>query len=371
MRVTLISAAATATLLGASVSTAHAQSSVTLYGIIDAGFTYSNNQKGNAAYQATQGNVQGSRWGFTGREDIGGGNSVTYKLEDGFSAETGALGQGGREFGRSAWVALNNTSAGSVTLGRQYNSAQDYLSNLQINGVGALSQYANAVYDNDDLNNTYRTQNAVKYTTATIAGLTANAMYAFSNTPGQFANNRAWSAGADYVNGPLRLDAAYSLVDQPATGTAGAAPSDNYYSLSSSIISNVARNQVFGAGGAYTLGLATIALLYTNSTFDILSGGALRFANYEASLRYQLTPATLLSLGYIYTTQRAHTATAGNANYNQLSIGGEYALSKRTDLYLNGIYQHASGSNAWIEGIGNPSSNGGQFVTVAGLRHHF
>jgi len=371
MRTTLLSAAATATLFGATLSTAQAQSSVTLYGIIDAGFTYSNNQKGEAAYQATQGNVQGSRWGFTGLEDLGGGNSVSFKLEDGFSAETGGFGQGGREFGRSAWVALNNQGAGSVTLGRQYNSAQDYLSNLQINGVGALSQYANAIYDNDDLNNTYRTQNAVKYTTPTFSGLTANAMYAFSNTAGEFANNRAWSAGADYANGPLRLDAAYSLVDQPASGTAGAAPSDNYYSLSSSIISGVARNQVFGAGGAYTVGLATIALLYTNSTFDIISGGALKFANYEASARYQLTPATLLTLGYIYTSQHANTATAGNANYNQLSIGGEYALSKRTDLYLNGIYQHASGAHAWIEGIGSASSEDGQFVTVAGIRHHF
>jgi GBP family porin len=356
---------------GLAAQGAHAQSSVTLYGIVDAGFTFTNNQKGERAYQATQGNVQGSRWGLLGTEDLGGGTKALFKLENGFNLENGAAGQGGRIFGRSAWVALSNASAGTITLGRQYNSVQDYLSNLQINGVGAMSQYGNAVYDNDALNNTYRTSNAVKYTTPTFAGFTANAMYAFSNTAGEFASNRAWSVGADYVNGPLRLNAAYSLVNEPATNTVGAAPSDNYFNTGSSIISNVKRNQVWGAGGAYVFGLATVALLYTNSQFQLLDGGSLRFANYEASLRYQLTPATLLALGYIYTTQNTSGTSATNAHYNQLSLGGEYFLSKTTDLYLNGIYQRASGSRAWVEGISNPSSNNGQFVTVAGIRHKF
>ncbi|MGF6779965.1 porin [Paraburkholderia sp. GAS334] len=356
---------------GLATQAAYAQSSVTLYGIVDAGLTYTNNQKGKSNFQATQGNVQGSRWGLLGTEDLGGGNKVSFKLENGFSLETGAAGQGGRIFGRSAWVALTNNKAGSITLGRQYNSVQDYLSNLQINGVGAMSQYGNAVYDNDDLNNTYRTNNAVKYTTPTIAGLTANAMYAFSNAAGDFSNNRAWSVGADYVNGPVRLDAAYSLTDHPATSTTGAAPSDNYYNTGSSIISNVARNQVWGAGGQYVFGPAIFALLYTNSQFQLNSGGSLHFTNYEASARYQLTPATLLALGYIYTNQTSSSAIAKNAHYNQLSLGGEYFLSKTTDLYLNGIYQRSSGSKAWVEGISNASSNNGQFVTVAGIRHKF
>ena len=55
----------------------------------------------------------------------------------------------------------------------------------------------------------------------------------------------------------------------------------------------------------------------------------------------------------------------------ETGVGGEYFLSKTTDLYLNGIYQRASGSHAWVEGISNPSSNNGQFVTVAGIRHKF
>src|SRR5260370_22117989 len=97
---------------GLAAKAANAQSSVTLYGIVDAGFTFTNNQKGEKAYQATQGNVQGSRWGLLGSEDLGGGNKVSFKLENGFSLESGASGQGGRMFGRSAWVALSNSTAG-------------------------------------------------------------------------------------------------------------------------------------------------------------------------------------------------------------------------------------------------------------------
>ena len=103
---------------GSVAQAAYAQSSVTLYGIVDAGFTYTNNQKGNSAYQATQGNVQGSRWGLLGTEDLGGGNKALFRLENGFSLESGALGQGGRMFGRSAWVGLSNSRAGTITLGR-------------------------------------------------------------------------------------------------------------------------------------------------------------------------------------------------------------------------------------------------------------
>jgi predicted porin len=356
---------------GGCAGNAHAQSNVVLYGLLDGGITYTNNQKGSSAWQATSGNVQGSRWGLHGIEDLGGGTKATFRIENGFSLVSGALGQGGRMFGRTAWVGLGNDRWGRVTLGRQYNSLQDYLSQEQTNGVGALSQYTNAVYDNDTLNNTYRTNNGLKYTTPTIAGFTASAMYAFSNTAGEFANNREWSVGADYANGSLRLDAAYSLVNRPATNATGAVASDNSYSSSTSIISNVARIQVWGIGGAYAIGPATLALLYTNSSFDIIAGGSLRFANYEASVRYQFTRAALLTLGYIYTQQKSSETAVANAHYNQIHLGGEYFLSKSTDLYLNGIYQRSSGAHAWIEGISAASSNSGQFVAVAGIRHKF
>ncbi|MFP3244770.1 MAG: porin, partial [Paraburkholderia sp.] len=76
-----------------------AQSSVTLYGVIDEGFNYTSNVGGHAAYEMESGYAQGSRWGLKGTEDLGGGLKAIFQLENGFDANTGKLAEGGREFG--------------------------------------------------------------------------------------------------------------------------------------------------------------------------------------------------------------------------------------------------------------------------------
>ncbi|EGD02685.1 outer membrane protein, (porin), partial [Burkholderia sp. TJI49] len=108
MKKTLIFAA----LSGAFVATAHAQSSVTLYGLIDAGITYTNNQGGHSAWQETSGSINGSRWGLRGTEDLGGGLKAIFTLENGFGINNGTLKQNGREFGRQAFVGLAHDSFG-------------------------------------------------------------------------------------------------------------------------------------------------------------------------------------------------------------------------------------------------------------------
>ena len=93
-----------AALTGVFATAAHAQSSVTLYGLIDAGITYSNNQAGHSAWQATSGTVNGSRWGLRGSEDLGGGLKAIFTLENGFSIMNGTSKQSSRMFGRQAFV---------------------------------------------------------------------------------------------------------------------------------------------------------------------------------------------------------------------------------------------------------------------------
>ncbi|WP_434718534.1 porin [Paraburkholderia sp. A1BS-2L] len=333
--------------------------------------TYTSNQKGSHALQLTQGSYSGSRWGLKGSEDIGAGTRVIFTLENGFNPLNGAALQSGRMFGRSSWVGVTNEAYGSLTFGRQYNSVQDFLTYLQAGSNGALGLYANAVYDTDGLNNTYRSQNSVKYTSPVVHGLTVSGLYGLSNQPGGFATNRTWSVGANYSNGPLRLDAAYARLDSPGSTPAGAIASDNYFSTATSIIANVKNNRVFGGGGAYTFGPATVALLYTNVQFDILTGGSLHFANYEINGRWLVTPSWLVAAGYIYTNQSASSSSYSNAHYHQLTLGTNYFLSKRTDVYLSTAIQQASGAHAWIEGIGAPSSNDHQIVVTAGMRHKF
>lgn len=108
-----------------------AQSSVTLYGIIDTGLIYNNNIGGKKLYAISSSNVQGTRWGLRGIEDLGGGLKALFLLENGFNPDTGNLNQGGDEFGRQAFVGIRSDRLGTITLGRQYDSVVDYTGHLR------------------------------------------------------------------------------------------------------------------------------------------------------------------------------------------------------------------------------------------------
>src|ERR1700738_4228053 len=95
-------------LTGVFATMAHAQSSVTLYGLIDAGISYSSNVGGKSLWQETSGAMNASRWGLRGSEDLGGGLKAIFTLENGFNIDTGKFGQNGAEFGRQAFVGLSS-----------------------------------------------------------------------------------------------------------------------------------------------------------------------------------------------------------------------------------------------------------------------
>ena len=107
------------TTLSAFAIQAHAQSSVTLYGVVDAGFSFNSNAAGDRQYAVTNSNNYGSRWGLKGSEDLGGGLKAIFTIEGGFSTTTGTISQNGTLFGRQAWVGLGSDNYGSVMLGRQ------------------------------------------------------------------------------------------------------------------------------------------------------------------------------------------------------------------------------------------------------------
>ena len=117
----------------------YAQSSVTLYGIIDEGVNYNSNANGNRLYNLSSGVFQGSRWGLRGKEDLGGGLGAIFVLENGFDVNTGRLGQGGLLFGRQAYVGISSPY-GTVTFGRQYDSVVTTLdlSRSALNGAVTL-----------------------------------------------------------------------------------------------------------------------------------------------------------------------------------------------------------------------------------------
>jgi GBP family porin len=374
-----------AALTGVLATAAHAQSSVTLYGLIDAGITYTNNQHGHSNWQETSGSVNGSRWGLRGSEDLGGGLKAIFTLENGFGINDGTLKQGGREFGRQAFVGLTSDQFGAVTLGRQYDSMVDYVGPLALTGTQyGGTQFAHP-FDNDNLNNSFRINNSVKYQSVNYGGFKFGALYGFSNQADGFANNRAYSAGASYNWGGLNVAAAYlQLNSNGATGAAAAFNSGGAVSSDNTFFAG--RQQTWGAGANYAFGPATVGLVYSQTNLSSLAGigagasgqtngiafgnNSAHFQNFEANARYALTPAVSIAGSYTYT--RASLAGT-RPHWNQFNLQTAYALSKRTDVYLQGEYQQVNENavvDADINGLA-ASSNNKQIAVTAGLRHRF
>ncbi|MEX3895314.1 porin [Paraburkholderia sp. JPY432] len=380
-----------AALSGVFVTAAHAQSSVTLYGLIDAGITYTNNQRVSATQHGanvamTSGSVNGSRWGLRGAEDLGGGLKAIFTLENGFGINDGTLKQQGRMFGRQAFVGLSSDQFGAVTLGRQYDSMVDFVGPLALTGTQyGGTQFAHP-FDNDNLNNSFRINNSAKYTSANYGGFKFGALYGFSNQASGFANNRAYSAGASYNWGGLNVAAAYlQLNANGATGAAAAFNSGGAVSGDNTFFAQ--RQQTWGAGANYAFGPATVGIVYSQTNLHGLvgisqgssgvSGGigfpsnSAQFQNFEGNARYALTPAISVAAAYTYT--RANLSST-HVHWNQVDLQTAYALSKRTDVYLQGVYQAANEGSivpAFINGVGNASGNNKQVAVTAGLRHRF
>jgi general bacterial porin, GBP family len=375
-----------AALTGVFASAAQAQSSVTLYGLIDAGITYTNNQQGHSNWQMTSGQVNGSRFGLRGSEDLGGGLKAIFTLENGFSIANGNLGQGGRLFGRQAFVGLSSSDFGSVTLGRQYDSMVDYVGPLTLTGTQyGGTQFAHP-FDNDNLNNSFRINNSVKYQSANYGGLQFGALYGFSNQADGFANNRAYSAGVSYNWGGLNIAGAYLQLNSNGAAAAAAA-----FNSSGAVTGDntffAGRQQTWGAGANYAIGPATLGLVYSQTNLGSLAGigaaasgetggigfpsNSARFQNFEANARYSLTPAVSIAGAYTYT----RGSLAGTSpHWNQFNLQTAYALSKRTDVYLQGVYQQVNEGaivDANINGLGAASGNNKQVAVTAGLRHRF
>ncbi|MFP3569093.1 porin [Paraburkholderia sp. SIMBA_030] len=374
----------TAATLAVFASAAHAQSSVTLYGLIDAGFTYVNHAgtQGQHLYQYGDGVSQGSRWGLRGSEDLGGGLKALFTLENGFNSGTGALGQGSSLFGRQAFVGLSQNGIGSLTFGRQYSFSTDYLGGSYANGGQTVAgNYAYHINDIDQLTSS-RISNSVKFSSANFAGLTFGAMYGFSNQAGAFAgapgatgSSSAYSFGLNYANGPFGIGAAYTDIRYPGS----ASPTTFSTTLANSAISGTAKDlSTVGVGGKYSIGAATMWALWTHTNIEQITGHMTTFNAYEAGGKYAFTPALTGALGYTYMQAKDLT----NGHWNQIDASVDYALSKRTDVYLLGVYQQASGKTAKNTDlqaqIGSSASSylpaagaSTQLAVRAGLRHKF
>jgi predicted porin len=393
-------------------SAASAQGSVTLYGVVDPDLVFVNNaQTGRSGstlhgahqygmFDASTTSYAGSRVGFRGVEDLGGGSTASFVLENGFGANNGALGQGGLMFGRQAYVGLANKTLGTVTLGRQYSSMVDYVSPLT-----SITQWGGFITahpdDVDNLGMTNRHNNAVKYAAPIWSGLSADVLYSFGGVAGDTSRGQIITAGIGYTGGPLRLGVGYSNAFDPnlsmwgSQPNAGGATTNNLGTLGSAtapernpVIAGYAsahREQIFGGGASYTFARATFGVVYTNTRFVGLGSdagpnalgysGSAVFNTVEANASYQVTAPLSLGASYSYTS--ASGPVGNKAHYNQVNAGVHYAFSKRTDVYMVAAFQQASGVDSFgqpavasINGL-TPSASKQQVVDTVGIAHRF
>ncbi|GAB7549152.1 porin [Cupriavidus sp. PET2-C1] len=357
------------------VSNAYAQSSVTLYGVADAGIEYLNHAvastgtvargaEGNNLWAVQSGNLSGSRWGLRGVEDLGGGLKSIFLLESGFAIDAGTSSQGSRLFGRGAYVGLQS-EAGQLTLGRHTTPFFDF--GGKYDPLWIISRYSSA--SQDPFMGSARADNSIKYK-GNFGGLSLTGLYSFNTNnqevPGNFTNGREYSVSASYEVGQLSVGVIY---DQTNRSSATALTTNN-----------LVRRSALAA--TYDFGQVTLSAGYRYAhAFNgaVLPGVTLKdtVSNFAwAGIGYQATPALLLTSAAYY--QNLRSANAGNPW--QFVTQASYALSKRTDLYATVSYVLNKGkSNLGVNGFNDqlgtsneavqPGAN--QFGAVMGVRHKF
>lgn len=339
---------------------AHAQSAVTLYGLIDTGISYVSNVGGKSEVLANDGIIQPSRFGFQGKEDLGGGTKAIFTLENGFSLNTGADSQSGLMFGRQAFVGLTNDKLGSLTFGRQYDFVWDYVTQYSLGArIGA---YAFHPGDYDHLGGSLRINNAVKYAATPFAGVNVGALYAFGASPGTTGNGRVVAAGAQYSGGIVGLAFAYNNVhDMTLAPVAQIGTTLGPSFPSGTFVASNMRN--IEAAGNVTLGPSSTRLLFTDTEIST-PGASVTMRSYEFNEVYLITPALAASAGYSLTQMSPST-------WHDFALILDYFLSKRTDVYISASFQNVnSGAHAAFLTL-PASSDGRETAARVGIRTLF
>jgi len=364
-----------------AVPQAHAQS-VTLYGVLDQGLDFTNNAGNGQAWKVQSADLQGERWGLTGSEGLGGGLSAVFRLENGFDSSSGSFQQGGRMFGRQAYVGLSDTRFGTLTIGRQYDSLVDTVAPLTANGGWGGGPFSHP-FDNDNTSNSFRLNNAIKYASINYNGLSFTGTYALSNQAGGFAENNEYSLGAQYQHGPLSAAVAYLDARHPGMTLGGALPSDNTTFVAQ-------RERIWGAGVNYLIGKANVGLIYTHTSINhptsvagvgVLADttNALKFDNIELNTQYHFLPDLYAGVMYTFTEGSVEQGEQHNRpKWHQVGAILDYSLSKRTDVYAQLAYQKVVGDDtgtlldrADISGAADFSSSNTQVFARLGVRHLF
>jgi predicted porin len=332
---------------GLAAPLAHAQSQVTIYGRVDLGVDVTSSAGGNFK-RVISGGVQGSRLGFTGAEDLGGGLRAVFRLEQGQNADEGTLGLGGRSIGREASVGLSSATLGTVTLGRlptPYYAVQPFIDAFVWAGAGSMVAITrNTAGTSRQVLGTAvnaRSDNAVNYQSPTLSGLVLRAQVATGE--GSASIGRNVGASLRYTSGALDLMAGFNR-QQGAGNSNGSV-------------------RAASVGGSFDLGVARVYAGYTLEANDCTTcTGALarvagstktEFRLVNLGVRVPLGGVTGIAQVVRLTDKSTYRTATGGRDANWFGIGVEYALSRRTLVHFSvATIGNRNGSN-YVLGSGS------------------
>jgi predicted porin len=333
--------------LTAVTGVASAQSSVTIYGKIDLGLVLDSGSSSGKSVRIDSGVTGGSRLGFKGVEDLGGGMKAAFQLETGFCADSAAgapnFCTGGNNFmGRQAHGDLTG-AFGAISAGRQYSLGFNNLATIDPFGAGFAGQANNVtaggLYLVDPSG--IRLNNSATYTTPSFSGVTASAEVAFGEQTGNWASNRETGAAVTYASGPAYAGFTYQDVDNAAgNGTA---------------------KKVYLLGGTYDFGIVKIHALAQKVTGPT----TLNFMSYLGGATIPLAGGQVLA-SYLHHNDR----TVLNQDASQIGVGYLYPLSKRTSVYSSFAKINNQHGAAFL--VGNATATGtGDKSFDFGVVHNF
>jgi len=408
MKKSLFALAAVTAFAGA----AQAQSSVTVYGIIDMGIAGGNNRNAqptsvtnSTGLGVNQSAQSTSRIGFRGTEDLGGGMSAFFTLETGLlpNQETASTFNNRQTFVGIAQKGIGRFALGTqqtgihsavsrTTAGGQNNLVGDLL--YTVNGTTPLATIPTTSSYGMTSGQSYavRVNNAITFATENLSGFQGNLMFVASGTDtnqggtaaaptGGQNTNSGYAAGLDYTLGKLLLTANYaSFTNTTTTATVGTSPTTapsaftKFSNTTTATMGSNVKDNTMYFGGTYDFGILQAYAGYINRKVSAETN-SLYFQRYTAQqvgVRSNLTP-TINVFASVSTGAWENTGfDMASANINGYQLGSNYILSKRTNLYA--IFGNASQSNAANSTI-NPATARNTSYNVnnyaVGVRHTF
>lgn len=346
MKKTLIALATMSALTGV----AHADSNVTVYGIIDATVRSVNHQNADGDRLNSVGNglLQGNRLGFKGQEDLGNGLKAVFQLESGFNINNGTAAQNGALFSRIATVGLSDKTLGTLTVGRQNTLAYDTIIATDVYNVsnnGALQGYQAALTG-------LRWDNSVRYTN-TYNNFNIGAEYSSGNQATSTHKNSGFAVNGGYTGSNWSVQGVYQVARDTKDATLG---------------SLAGQNQDFWAvGGKYAVAeKTTVFAQYAHNKFD-----QTHQSNQIVTLGVAQKLAGNWSIKGATTYDKQENVAEGHRQTYSAIL--DYAFSKRTDVYAAVDYNKLSGGYSNVAYNLNTATNPYTNATglSVGLRHAF